>query len=80
MTTVTEIEVMWELQEFLVSRYQETGHPFEQKEKNLQDDLNILTMNIRSQIASALSVSVEILPVHSPHCWGHLGRSGSGVR
>jgi hypothetical protein len=56
MATVTEIGAMWELQEFLVGRYRETGHPFEQKGKNLQDALNILTMNIRSQIETALHV------------------------
>jgi hypothetical protein len=54
MVTVTEIEAMLELQDFLVGRYQETGHPFEQKEKNLQDALNMLIMNIRSQTAAAL--------------------------
>ncbi len=56
MATVTELDAIIELQEFLVGRYQETGHPFEDKEQSLQGALDILTMNIRPQIAAALRV------------------------
>jgi hypothetical protein len=56
MATVNEIDAIMEIHEFLVGRYRETGHPFEQKEKYLQDALDILTMNIRSQIEAALHV------------------------
>ncbi len=56
MATVIEIEDMTELRDFLTGRYVQTGHPYEDKEKEKEKALNKVIMNIRGQTAAALRV------------------------